>query len=377
VRVGLGTGPIGLRARRPVVFGSLGVLVFGVVALGGSVAQASPHRLSVTAKVPAGIAAGFRAVAAVPHSSDAWSLASAGSVANEHYFLGHLHHGHWSKVKLPKFGGRYGELNAITAGSAGSVWLAGAKQQGGGSIQDFPAIWRWSGKRFVAQKLPKLLAGDYQINAISASSATNAWAVGSIFTAAAQYVSLHWNGKTWSAVDNPNGDEEISAVSTSAPDNAWLTDGALLYHWDGKSLTNVGAAPSGTALFGVATSSSKLAYAVGESGTLTGIYRPMIMRFNGTKWLRVSLGKHLPQGNLLSVAMHGASVWAAGNNLALHSTGGAWRRQVLGKDYHFDAVSAASSHRAYAVGAWTNDITVKSFFEVSNGHTWSAKPSKF
>ena len=70
MRVGMGTGLIGLRAIRLVVFGSLGVLVFGVLALGGSVAQGSPHRLSVTTKVPAGIAAGFRAVTAVPHSSD-------------------------------------------------------------------------------------------------------------------------------------------------------------------------------------------------------------------------------------------------------------------------------------------------------------------
>ena len=183
-------------------------------------------------------------------------------------------------MKLPKFGGRYGEPTLITAGSAGSVRLAGAKQQGGGSIQDFPAIWRWTGKRFVAQKRPKLLAG--LSNQCDLGEFADERVGGRIdLHSGEQYVSLHWNGKRWSAVDNPNGDEEIPAVSTSAPDNAWLTDGALLYHWDGRSLTNVGAAASGTALFGLATSSSKLAYAVGESGTLTGIYRPMILRFNG------------------------------------------------------------------------------------------------
>lgn len=229
----------------------------------------------------------------------------------------------------------------------------------------------------MAQKLPKLQSGAYQISAIAASSATNAWAVGSIQSASDPYVSLHWNGKKWSAVDNPNDDQDINAVGTSAPGNAWMTNGGALYHWDGHALTSDGSAPSGDALFGIATSSPKVAYAVGESGTLTGIYRPLILRFNGTAWTKVSAGKHLPQGTLLSVTMHGKSVWAAGGRVALHSTGGAWRKQVLGKDYALASVSAASAHRAYAVGNWHTPLKVKSYFEVSNGHAWKAKPSKF
>jgi hypothetical protein len=91
----------------------------------------------------------------------------------------------------------------------------------------------------------------------------------------------------------------------------------------------------------------------------------------------VSLGKHLFAEVLRDVTMHGKSVWAVGVRQALHSTGGAWQKQRLGKDLSLDAVSAVSASRAYAVGAWTNGVSEKSYVEVYNAHSWKAKPSKF
>lgn len=350
----------------------------------GSVAAGSPRQLSASTKVPPGIPAVLISVAAVPHSSDAWTLGHSGSLANFHFFVGHLHHGHWRRAKLPKLGGRYAELNVIAAGSSGTVWLGGGRQADG--IQNQPSIWRWSGGRFVAMKLPKMQVCACDITSISASSATNAWAVGSIDTVTsttATNVALHWNGKKWSAVTNP-GDLDFSAVSTSGPKNAWAlgssdNTGQSLQHWNGSAWSQDGTIPATVALFDIATSSPKLAYAVGEGNlsSPSGRYPPAVLRFNGTSWSHVSLGKHLLAEALRGVTMNGKSVWTVGVRQALHSTGGAWQKQRLGKDYSLDAVSAVSASRAYAVGAWTNGVSTKSYVEVNNGHSWQAKPSKF
>lgn len=362
---------------RKATVGSLGALLVGVLAAGGS-AHATPHHAVAKAKVPPGAAADFRAVAAVPHSSDVWAFATTGTVANLHYFVGHRHHGRWSRVKLPKLGGRYAQINAIAAGSGASVWLAGGRQSAG--IQNLPSIWRWSGKKFVAMKLPRMQACACDISSVSASSATNAWAVGSIDTITGTFstnVALHWNGKKWSAVSNIYG-VDFTEVSTSGPDNAFATDGANLYHWNGKAWTQYATPPAGVSVFDIATSSPKLAYAVGEHVNLpSGNTPPAVLRYNAKTWSMVRLPKHIGELPLLSVSMHGKSVWAAGYHVALHSTGGAWQKQVLGRNYSLGAVSAVSPTHAYAVGAWTNQVVLKSYFEVFNGHSWKAAPSKF
>jgi hypothetical protein len=106
-----------------------------VVAAGGSVAQGAPRPAQTPSALPPGVPGELSGVAAVPHSSDLWVFGQS-IYATVGYLVGRWHGGHWQSVKAPKLGGRYGELDAVAAGSASSI---------------------------------------------SASSATNAWAVGSVY----------------------------------------------------------------------------------------------------------------------------------------------------------------------------------------------------
>jgi hypothetical protein len=379
-------------ARAGLAAGSLGILVLAAAAVGDPAAQAMPLR---PAGGPAGTPGGLSSVVAVPHSADVWAVGYYGAgVDNNVYYELHLHHGRWQKVKAPDLGGRYGSLTSITV-VGGSVWLVGARQQCCGSIQEFPAIWRWTGKKFAPAKLPSLQDGADGVASISGSSASNIWAVGAIWSATGEGLSstLHWNGKKWSAIPYPlgDGDQTLSAVATTGPDNAWATrgDGSLL-HWNGKAWTVAETVTSGTnsaGLFGIAMSSTHLGYAAGEIyNPNTGQFlRPVVLKFNGKKWTAAKLGKGIGSLQPTSVTMSGSQVWVLGDTghktEIIHSSGGAFTLQqtLVGRPYTLVAINARTARQAYAVGNYYNPVTLQISTLVdatSNGHSWKLVSSR-
>jgi hypothetical protein len=368
--------------RTLAVLVSCSTVVLGAVAASGSVAQVGAHPDVARAKIPSGVAGGLTAVAAVPHSSDVWTIGANGSgVDNEHFFELRRHDGHVERIKPPKLNGRYGNLEAITAASPKSVWLAGATQQGHGSVQAFPAIWRWSRGKWVAQKLPAMEACACSVSSISASSASNVWAAGVIYVKAGNAASLlHFNGKKWSAVPDliAQGSVIPSVVSTSGPKNAWEAAGPDFAHWNGKVWTADGTAPSVDSIVGIATSSPKLAYAVEEDDTtFTGV----ILKYNGSTWSRTPLPDgHAKRAQLTSVSMHGTSAWVVGayNNpndvrlpIIVHTTGGKWKSQTAPwRDVVLAGVSAQSAKRAVVAGSYIDfdSRATKSFIALDSGH---------
>jgi hypothetical protein len=382
------------RHRAQVVAGVACVLAVGAMVASSSVAHGAPAAAAtrIAAKAPAGTIGQFAGIAAVPHSRDAWAIGSVGTPDNSRFFVGHLHAGHWSRVKAPKLGGRYGYLDTVAAGSTKSVWVGGATQiKPGNNRATKPAIWRLVGNKFVAQKLPALGDLSQAVDSISASSATNAWAVGTLVQGAiTDQVAFHWNGKKWSAVTVPSGySQTIFEVSASGPDNAWAVRSDYLaaqytfVHWNGKAWSLGEAAPAGVTVNSVTTSSAKDAYAIGLTNTARG-ERSLIYKLKGTKWSSVPLPKPATRATLDSVSMRGKSAWAVGDSSApvlLRSTGGAWKLENSpGKNYLLYSLSAASATRAYAVGTFDvadSGTPTKTYFEVFTGHSWKGSPSKF
>jgi hypothetical protein len=381
---------------RSVLLGSVGVLVLSAVVIGGSAAHGSPAGTTVAAKAPAATKGELIGVAAVPHSSDVWVIGSAGTLDNAKFFVARRHHGHWQKVKTPNLHGRCGSIDTIVAASAKSVWLGGAKQVSchtGSIAQTAPAIWQLKGKKFVAQKLPKLSNLSDSVDSVSASSPNDVWAVGGLYPGqTTAQVAFHWNGKKWSAVSVPSGySQNLYDVSASSPNNAWAlrSDYAanqdVFVHWNGKIWTAGDAAPTGFSLGAVATSSAKLAYATGYSNAGSP-EKSIILKYNGKTWSKVALPKVGVRSQLDAIAMHGKSVWAIGEGdkgrpVLLHSTGGAWKAENSpGKGYQLLSVSAGSATHAYAVGDHStpaSNIPTKTFFDAFAGHAWKGEPSKF
>src|SRR6185437_2339151 len=140
------------------------------------------------------------------------------------------------------------------------------------------------------------------LNAVSARTATDAWAVGQVQgagdDAGLQIFAERWNGTQWQQVPTPNivrQDERLLGVSASGPDDAWAVGNTnsisaeshdtLAAHWDGTAWTIVPtpAAASGgrlASLYDVAALGSANAWAVGQGKDA----RPLTEHWDGTAW---------------------------------------------------------------------------------------------
>jgi hypothetical protein len=336
-----------MMSTRPANLGVLASAAVLTAAVSGGAMPALAHsEMAGGHSVPASVGA-MTSITSVPGSSEALAIHYLGSgPSNNKEKVGVLQGHHWKKIKA-NFGGRYGLVNVTAAGSKKTVWVAGSRQQPKPDIQELPAIYRLKGRKLVESKLPTLDEGDTAITSISASSSSNAWAVGDqLFPdASAQHVALHWNGKKWSLVDVP---APFTSVGTSSPGNAWaIADGAT-YRWDGHAWTQLGTMPTGITAMQIATSAANRAYTVGPGG---------IARWTGTKWVKAHAVS--AETNLRSITMHGKSAWAAGyrgvtggaRGVILHSSGGKWKLvKISGKVYQFNTISTSNGKKAFASG---------------------------
>ena len=123
------------------------------------------------------------------------------------------------------------------------------------------------------------------LKGVAATSATNAWAVGS--TGTGRTLIVHWNGKTWTQAPGVSG--SLSGVAATSATNAWAVgytanDKALIVHWNGHAWTQVPSpAPAGSAFSSVAATSATNAWAVGS--TTKG--KALIERWNGQVWTQL------------------------------------------------------------------------------------------
>jgi hypothetical protein len=208
---------------------------------------------------------------------------------------------------------------------------------------------------------PQRVAFSNVLNAVGARTSTDAWAVGNFLGPndddGQVMLTEHWNGTAWSQVPTPNVvrfDEKLNAVSAATANDVWAvgstnktgfahTD-ALSAHWNGTSWTIV-ATPATTGssksiLFGVANLGGGNVWAVGRSAA----NRALVEHWNGSAWTIVPTPDPVaPAGNtfsgstLTAVSARAANdIWAVGSfsavqgtnsngfTLAMHWNGSAW-----------------------------------------------------
>jgi hypothetical protein len=169
-------------------------------------------------------------------SRDAWAVGITPLGPPDRPILAHWDGRTWKKFStaaLPSFGG----LAAVTPVKGGD-WVVGhAGYVPEGTIGHVrPLILRLSGKTWKRMPLPD--TGKGELNAVTATSASNAWAVGYINDGPP--LILHWNGRAWKRVPFPKigtGNFLRGVAATSATD-AWAVGNhrgkALIVHWGGK-----------------------------------------------------------------------------------------------------------------------------------------------
>lgn len=274
--------------------------------------------------------------------------------------------GGWTIVAAPP-AGQNATLASVATVSDSDAWAAG--YHSGAAFTNVGAkvlIDSWNGTAWSEVATPVTPGNTALLFAVSASSATDAWAVGrtQVNKSSFEGLALHWNGTAWS-------------VSPGFP----------------AALSPLG----GASAAGVADISPGDAYAIGNSAT-TAV--GSLAHWNGTAWSSVTLPlpAHANSNTTLNaISAHGLSdVWIVGTFLdsvtgrnetfSEHFNGTAWKvvrmPPVNGPNrnafFRFNAITANSPSDVWAVGdRGIIDVpnSQKTLIEHFNGTAWSIVPS--
>ena len=258
------------------------------------------------------------------------------------------------------------------------------------------------------------------LTGVSATSDTDAWAVGSSNAAAtglgAKPVMDHWDGSAWSQVSTPAtgyNTNSLAAVSASSATDAWAVGRSqpsrytfypMAMHWNGSAWSvapSFAGALAGQIGVGVTDISPTDAYAIG--GHLGSAPAGRVAQWNGTTWSNVSVP--LPDNNNLASDLYAISsdgpndVWIVGTyelqvsasdlateTYSLHWNGSAWSIVSMppapGTDPNFhyllNGIHANSPTDVWAVGESVNAAvsgSAQTLIEHWNGTRWSIVPS--
>jgi hypothetical protein len=246
-----------------------------------------------------------------------------------------------------------------------------------------------------------------QLNGVSASSSSNAWAVGTWSRTASGYKILieHWTGGRWriQAGRNPGNDSNtLNSVAALSRSQAWAvgdyhTNGqslkTLVEHWNGSSWT-VQRSPSpvtgNNTLSSVAATSSSNVWAVGYTLSTGGQQKTLIEHWNGKSWT-VQRSPSPSSSSLLTAvaAVSRTNVWAVGysdssdgtttKTLIEHWDGTSWKIQPspnpsLTQNY-LCGVDATSGLNAWTSGMYVDAGFQGPLMERWNGTSWSVHAS--
>jgi len=188
----------------------------------------------------------FLGVSALSPTS-AWAVGTTGNGT----LIAHWNGTAWSRVASPSPGGAGPALTGVSATSASDVWASGSScfNPYNGCLST-TLMEHWNGKAWshVATPAPRGADSDH-LAGVAGMSATSAWAVGSSCINFPQCtgqgaILLRWNGTTWTRIQRHGNTPEpdLNAVTALSPTNAWAVGGygpgnTLILHWNGTSWT--------------------------------------------------------------------------------------------------------------------------------------------
>lgn len=230
----------------------------------------------------------------------------------------------WQRQSLPRVGWQ-GELLSVAATSPGALWAVGRDSAGGARLLRFDGT-AWSESRPPhGVVLSKAVAGGGET-----------WLIGS--RAGAQ-VLLRWDGRGWQDMPVPPG--AVYGLHLKAADDVWAAgdthSGAAVSHWDGQEWrqTIVSGFPR-SAVGSVLAVSPTEVWAGGTAGFVGGPVGkpipPLLARFDGQTWSRVSVPTDYGSVSSLVPAPSGELGWVAVAR-SQKAAPGNWPPLVPGPDF--------------------------------------------
>ncbi len=343
-------------------------------------------------------------VAAAPNSR-AWAVGDWTDGTTERTLILHWDGSVWQHQASPSPGSspNKNELYGVADTSATNAWAVG--QYNNGST-DRTLIERWNGGTWsqVASPSPGAAVNQTRLYAVTAISATNAWAVGYYYTGT-KFLTLieHWNGVKWKQFASPSpggaGGNFLTGVAATSATNAWAVgyDGngsgykTLIEHWNGSKWKQVASPSPGTQriqneLNSVTATSTKNAWAVGSYG-FGSAQQTLIEHWNGSKWKQVaSINPAGSSGDneLFGVASRSARrAWAVGfdgtgssyHTLIERWNGSVWKHVASpspgpSSGNFLGAVAINSADKAWATGNYYTGVVYPTLGEHWNGIAW-------
>jgi hypothetical protein len=225
----------------------------------------------------------------------------------------------------------------------------------GSPVKGSPVALTGSGWQAVSS--PDIGNLDNNLAAVSAGSASDAWAVGNFYYSndkeALKTLGLHWDGATWTAFPLPDvgpNENTLLGVSERPGGSTWAVgyfvnaeyqQRTLIEHYDGTSWTVTSSqnpAP-GDILYGVAAISDSDVWAVGGQQDSAGVWHPLIEHWDGRSWTVVPAADPNGGGNLL----YGITAASQSSVYAVGQTGTSFPGQALVEHWNGRSWSVAST----------------------------------
>ena len=307
----------------------------------------------------------------------------------------------WTVESIPQTGNNILLLGA-SARTSNDAWAVGEQFAGAGQAPPPPVSYHWNGNTW-SLVATLTLSVSSALFAVSASTATDAWAVGFSILGRHSHGTLieHWNGSAWSVNSSlvvTGSAAQLNGVVDLSPSNAWAvgkgSGGSLLAHWNGSAWSSVTIPDpdfSPGADESISASSATDIWVVGTTvNTTTGTTSAEALHFNGTAWTVVPMqqpGTNTPTIGAVT-AISATNAWAVGEDIGAtsaiggstlieHYNGTSWSivpSPTPGADPGLTGVAARGSGDVYAVGnnlPSINGGVVQGLILRWNGSTWS------
>jgi hypothetical protein len=187
-------------ARVSVILGAMGIAIVTALQPAAATAAGRPHtaaasgcpsRFTLAATPhPTGGTGLINGVGLIPGTGQAWAVGQQDRNNHTLPVVDRFQNGHWSAVPSPQpF--QFTDLNAVSALSASDAWAVGNSSDGSATVAE-----HWDGHAWTVEATP---AGPGGLRGVAMVGPNDVWAVGEDFTTAAPLVE-HWDGHTWSTV---------------------------------------------------------------------------------------------------------------------------------------------------------------------------------
>jgi len=157
-------------------------------------------------------------------TNDVWAVGWFGPLAATQGLALHWDGESWTQVAFPSEQGGGIVLQSVSGAATNDFWAVGVYQYINlwGSVSNSARGFHWNDSTW-KQKQPAL-SGESYFSDVMARATNDVWLVGegivNIQTGQEMFVTLHWNGSQWSNVTNPDKGT-LNAVSASSGSDAW------------------------------------------------------------------------------------------------------------------------------------------------------------